>query len=57
MLSVLSLKNNSVTTEFNFLLDSISAVISSNTINTSLLFLDSSSLNFHKYYQLFVNNQ
>ena len=35
----LLLKNNSLTTGLNFLLDSISAVISSNTINTFLFFV------------------
>ena len=34
MLSLLPLKNNSVTTGLNFLLASISAIKSSNTINT-----------------------
>ena len=38
-LSFLSLKNNSVTIGLNFLLDSISTIISSNTINTLLFFV------------------
>ena len=58
MLSFLPLKSNSVTLGLNFLLDSISAIISSNTINTlSISLLVSSLLNFHKHHQLCVNNQ
>ena len=39
MLSFLPLKNNSVTLGLNVLLDSISAIMSSNTINTLLFFV------------------
>ena len=39
MLISLTLKNNSVTTGLNFLLASISAIVSSNTINTFLFFV------------------
>ena len=39
MLSLLPHKNNSVTIGLNFLLDSISAIISSNTIKTILFFV------------------
>ena len=53
MLSFLPLKNNSVTIGLNFLLDSISAIISSNTINT---LSDYSLPNFYKHHHLFVNN-
>ena len=41
----------------NFLLASISAIMSSNTINTFLFLLDYNLLSFHKIRQLFVNNQ
>ena len=57
MLSFLPLKNNSVTIDLNCLLDSISAIISSNTINTLSFLSDYSLLNFQKHHQLFVNNQ
>ena len=53
----LSLKNNSATLRFNFLLDFISAILSSKPINTVLFLLDYSLTNFHKHHQLFVNNQ
>ena len=39
ILSFLPLKNNSVTIGLNFLLDSISAIISSNTIKSLLFFV------------------
>ena len=67
MLSFFSLKNNSITIRLNFLLDSISTIISSNTIKTLVLMANpfiqlSVSLfdyilpKFHKHHQLFVNN-
>ena len=58
ILRFLGLQNNSVTMGLNFLLASISAVISSNAINTFLFFLlDYSLPNFHEHHQLFVNKQ
>ena len=57
MLSFLPLKSNSVTIGLNFLLDFISAIISSNTITLSFSSMDYSLLNFHKDHHLFVNNQ
>ena len=39
MLSCLPLKNNAVTIGLNFLLDFISAIVSSNTINILLFFV------------------
>ena len=56
MLRFLPLKNNSVTVGLNFLLDSISAIILSKTIDAFLFLLDHSLLNFHRHHQLFVNN-
>ena len=56
MLRFMPLKNNSVTMGLNFLLASISAIITSNTINTFPL-LDYSLLTFHRHHQLFVKNQ
>ena len=56
-MSFLPLKSNSVTITLNYLLDSIPAIMSSNTINTSISLFDSSLLNFHKYYQFLLNNQ
>ena len=44
------LKNNSVTLGLDFLLDSISAIISLNIINTLLFLLDHSILNCHKHH-------
>ena len=52
----LPLKNNSVTIGLNFLLDFISVIISSNTINTLFSLLDYNLVNFHKRRQFFVNN-
>ena len=47
----LPLKNNLVTVGVNFLLDSIAAIISSNTIGTpSISLLDWSPPNFHKHH-------
>ena len=46
ILSFLPLKNNPVTIGLKFLLDSISAIISSNTINTLLFFVGSESSKF-----------
>ena len=51
LLSFLPLRNSSVT--IGLLLDSISAIISSSTINTLLSTLDYNLLKF----KLFVNNQ
>ena len=52
MLHFLPYRNNSVTIGLNFLLASVSTIMSSNTINTFLCLL-----NFHRHHQLFVNNQ
>ena len=46
ILSFLALKNNSVNTGLNFLLTLISAIVSSNTINTFLFFGGLSSSKF-----------
>ena len=54
MLSLLPLMNNSVTIGLTFLLAFISAMTSSNIINS---FLSYSLLNLHRHYGLFVNNQ
>ena len=56
MLSFLPLKNNSVTIGLTFLLAFISAIISSNTVNTYFL-LNYSLLNFYRHHQLFMRNQ
>ena len=56
MLSFLPLKNNSVTIGLTFLLVFISAIISSNTVNTYFL-LNYSLLNFYRHHQLFMRNQ
>ena len=55
--SVFPHKNNSVTIVLNFLLHSISAIISSNNINPIFSLLDYNLLNFHKHHQLIANNQ
>ena len=52
MLHFLPYRNNSVTIGLNFLLASVSTIMSSNTINTFLCLL-----NVHRHHQLFVNNQ
>ena len=57
MLSFHPGKNSYVTMGLDFLLASISAIISSNTINIFFSSLDYSLLNFHEHHQLFVNNQ
>ena len=57
MLSFLPLKNNSVAIGLNFLLASISVIISSNTINTFLFLVGLQPSNFHKHHQLFLNNE
>ena len=56
MLSSLLSRNNSLTIGLTIVLDSISAIISSSTINTFSP-LDYNLTNVHKHYQLFVNNQ
>ena len=57
MLSFLLLRNNSVTIGLNFSLPSISAIISSNTVNTFFFLLDYSLPNVHRHHELLVNNQ
>ena len=59
MLSFLPLRNNSVTIGLNFLLTSMSAIISSNTFQhfyQHFSLLDYSLPNFHRHHQLFVKN-
>ena len=57
MLSFLPLMNNSRTIGLNFLLGSISAIISSNAKNNFFDLLDYILVSFYKYHQLFVQNQ
>ena len=57
MLIFLSLKNNSVTVGFNYLLGLISAITLQTLLMLSFSLLDYSLRIFHKHYQLFENNQ
>ena len=49
--------NNSATFGFDFLLASISAFTSSNTINTFIFLLDYNFLNFHRRHRALMKRQ
>ena len=57
ILSFPIIKNNSVTTELNFLLDLYLLSYHQTTLTLSYSLLDFSLPNFHKHHQLLMNNQ
>ena len=57
MLTFVPFKNNQMTKGLNYSFVSISAIVSSNTINTILFLLNYSLSNFHRHHQSFENKQ